>query len=426
MTTSRTGRARTTTSSRRPAPTRKPAAKKPAAKKPAAKKRSTGARSTAEIQVVRRGPSPETVVMVSVGLLCGLGLVMVYSASSVIAVEQSGSSWSIVARQAGWLVAGGAAAWGASRVSMRTWRDRVAGPLLLVAIAMLGWLAASVVLRKAGGPALPFVVDVNGATRWLGVGSFQVQPSEIAKPALVLWLAKLLSERRRNLGTWDGIKPVLACSGVTAALVLVGDDLGTTMLLGVVLLTMLFLAGSPVGTVLGLGAGLATVAAGSLLFLEQFRVTRIMAFLNPDQYTSGAGYQLHQAQIGLASGGLFGSGPGYSKAKWGFLPEAHTDFILAVIGEELGLMGSVVVIGLFVAFMVAGCTIALRTRNAFGRLVAFGVTTWIGVQAMINIGVTVGTLPTKGITLPFVSYGGSSLLMSLFGVGILLSVARAR
>ena len=418
-------------SSRRGPATKRPVTKRTATDKSATKKsatkKSAAARPTrrsAEIEVIRRTPSPELVVVVVVGLLCGLGLVMVYSASSVLSVRQHGNSWAIVARQVMWLVVGVAAAYGASRVSLRTWRDRVAGPFLAVSVVLLGYVAAGVLLRKVGIERLPYVITVNGATRWIGIGSFQLQPSELVKPALILWLARLLSERRRDLGTFQGLKPILLSSGVVGMLVLIGDDLGTTMLLGVIVLTMIFLAGAPVRTVGGIGALLATAAACSLVFLESFRVTRIMAFLEPEKHLSGAGYQLMQSQIGLASGGVFGTGPGLSKAKWGFLPEAHTDFILAVIGEELGLVGSVVVIGLFVGFMAAGCTIAMRARTGFGRLVAFGVTTWIGVQAMINIGVTVGTLPTKGITLPFVSYGGSSLLMTMFGVGILLSVAR--
>lgn len=382
------------------------------------------ARRPDDIKLTRSGPSPELVVVVVIGLLCGLGLVMVYSASSVLSVRRYSNSWAIVARQVVWLVVGVGAAFGASRVSMRTWRDRVAGPMLVLAVALLGYVAAGVLSGQVGLGRLPYVISVNGATRWIGIGSLQLQPSELVKPALILWLARLLSDRRRDLGTFQGLKPVLLSAGVVGGLVLIGDDLGTTMLLGVVVLTMIYLGGAPVRTVGMIGAVLASAAVFSLVFLGQFRVARIMAFMQPAKFVSGAGYQLLQSQIGLASGGVFGSGPGLSKAKWGFLPEAHTDFILAVIGEELGLVGSVVVIALFVGFMAAGCSIALRAQSRFGRLVAFGVTTWIGVQALINIGVTVGTLPTKGITLPFVSYGGSSLLMSMFGVGVLLSVAR--
>ena len=164
----------------------------------------------------------------------------------------------------------------------------------------------------------------------------------------------------------------------------------------------------------------------SVFFLEGFRMQRISAFLSPDAHAATEGWQLLQSQIGFASGGLWGNGPGNSRAKWGYLPEAETDFILAVIGEELGLIGSLVVLGAFVVFMGAGVRIALRTRTDFGRLAAFGITTWIGVQAMINIGVTVGTLPTKGITLPMVSYGGSSLIMCMVATGLMVSVAHDR
>jgi cell division protein FtsW len=407
--------------------TRRTATKRPATKRPATKGASRGSGPPPrrpEIEVVRRGPSPSNVVVITVALLCGLGLVMVYSASSVTAVRTLGNSWGIVARQVMWLVLGVAAAFAAYRVPWRVWRDRVALPLMLVSVASLGYLALGVLVQKATGTTLPFVITVNGATRWLGTGSMQFQPSDLAKPALILWLAKLLSERGRDVRRWEGLKPVLVWSGLTCGLVVLGDDLGTTMLLGAITLAMVFMAGAPLSklaAMTGVSVGLGALA---IVGLERFRVTRILAFLEPDKYRQGAGWQLWQSQIGLASGGLFGTGPGLARSKWGFLPEAHTDFILAVIGEELGLVGSLVVLGLFVAFMAAGCSIGMRTRSAFGRLVAFGVTTWIGVQALINIGVTVGTLPTKGITLPFVSYGGSSLLMALFGVGILLSVAR--
>lgn len=374
--------------------------------------------------VAHRGPRPETVVVLMVALLCGLGLVMVYSASSVTAVRTMGESWAIVARQAAWLIVGVAAGYAASKVPVHVWRERVALPLMFVSVAALGYVGLGVIALKLTGHGLPFVMTVNGATRWVGIGSMQFQPSDLAKPALILWLAVLLTERGRDLRTWIGLRPVLVWTGVTCGLVVLGDDLGTTMLLGTVALSMVFMAGAPIRKVLSIGAAAAGFGVLVVVCLESFRMTRILAFLEPDKYRQGAGWQLWQSQIGLASGGLFGTGPGLARSKWGFLPEAHTDFILAVIGEELGLVGSLVVLGLFVGFMGAGWSIAMRSRSLYGRLVAFGVTNWIGVQALINIGVTVGTLPTKGITLPFVSYGGSSLLMSLVGVGILVSVAR--
>jgi cell division protein FtsW len=368
------------------------------------------------------------VLVAAVALLCGFGLIMVYSASSVLSVEQTGSSWSIVTRQGLWLVIGVGVAVVASRIPLEVWRDRLIEPMLVLAVLPLAWIAADVVLRRVAGIELPLVAEVNGASRWLAVGPVQFQPSELAKPALVLWLARVLSDRRRDLGSWHGLKPVLLVAGMVMALVIAGDDLGTTMLVGVVLLVMLWMAGAPVRTVGALGGSFVLVAFGVIRFLQGFRASRITAFLNPEDpmVRAGAGMQLYQSQIGLASGGLFGSGPGYSRAKWGFLPEAHTDFILSVIGEEFGLVGSLVVVGLFLAVMGAGCAIALRSRTMFGRLVAFGITTWLGFQALINIGVTVGTLPTKGITLPFVSYGGSSMFASLVAVGLLQNVHMRR
>ncbi|MDQ2678560.1 MAG: putative lipid II flippase FtsW [Actinomycetota bacterium] len=392
----------------------------------ATRSRSSSASRRPEIEVVRGGPTAESMLVCSVGVLCLLGLVMVYSASSVASVQGGGPSWQVVTRQFMFMSAGLLLAVGAARIPLRVWRDRLSAPLLLVAIALQGLLALDVVMKAAGGPGIPFAISVNGATRWLGVGVMRGQPSDVAKLALILWLAKLLDVRSRDIGSPDLLKPVLAVTGLLGAFIMAGDDMGTTLLIGVIMLTMLFLAGAPVRHVGGIAAaGLAT-AVLALFALEGFRLQRISAFLSPDEHIATEGWQLLQSQIGFASGGLWGNGPGNSRAKWGYLPEADTDFILAVIGEELGLIGSLIVLGAFVVFMLAGIRIALRTDDRFGRLVAFGITTWIGVQALINIGVTVGTLPTKGITLPFVSYGGSSLMMCMLAVGVLMSVARAR
>ncbi len=378
------------------------------------------------MDVVQPGPTAESVLLGAVGVLCLLGLVMVYSASSVASVQGGSSSWAVVSRQAVFMVVGVCAAMVAARIPVQVWRDRIAVPLMLVAVALQTLLAFDVVLRTLGGPALPFAVTVNGATRWVGFGMFTGQPSDLLKLGLILWLARFLDVRHRDIGSPELLKPVLAVSAFAAAMVMAGDDMGTTMLLGVIVLTMLFLAGVPgrqVGALTGAGAAFVVLA---LVVGQGFRLKRIGAFLNPEQYQAKEGWQLLQSQIGFASGGLWGNGPGNSRAKWGYLPFADSDFILAIIGEELGLIGSLVVLGAFLAFIASGARIALRTRTEFGRLVAFGITAWIGVQALINIGVTIGTLPTKGITLPFVSYGGSSLVMCLVAVGVLVSVAHDR
>jgi cell division protein FtsW len=388
--------------------------------------RATATRTRAEVEVVRSGPSAETLLVGAAAVLCLLGLVMVYSASSVSSVQGGGASWSVVSRQAFYMVIGLGLGVGASRIPVRVWRDRLAIPLMAVAAALQLALALDVVLRSVGAPGLPFAITVNGATRWIGIGPFSGQPSDLLKLGLILWLARLLDVRHRQIGSVELLKPVVLVTAVLSGLVLAGDDLGTTLLLGVIVVVMLFLAGAPLGQVAALGAGGVAVAFLSVFFLEGFRMQRISAFLSPDAHAATEGWQLLQSQIGFASGGLWGNGPGNSRAKWGYLPEAETDFILAVIGEELGLIGSLVVLGAFVVFMGAGVRIALRTRTDFGRLAAFGVTTWIGVQAMINIGVTVGTLPTKGITLPMVSYGGSSLIMCMVATGLMVSVAHDR
>jgi cell division protein FtsW len=397
---------------------------------PARRRTTSGSatRSTrrAEVEVIRSGPNAESLLLGSVAVLCLLGLVMVYSASSVASVQDGGANWMKVIRQFAWMLIGLALALGATRLPARFWRDRVAGPLLVVAVFLQALLAADVLLRAIGASGLPFAVTAGGATRWIGIGPLSAQPSDLAKLAIVLWLARLLDVRRREIGSPELLKPVLCVTGLVAVLVMAGDDLGTTLLIGVVVITMLFLAGAPLRQVTAISAGGATLAFLAILSLEGFRLRRIAAFLQPEQHAATEGWQLLQSRIGFASGGLLGNGPGNSRAKWGYLPAADNDFILAVIGEELGLVGSLVVLGAFAVFMLAGIRLALRCRTRFSRLVAFGITTWIGVQALINIGVTVGTLPTKGITLPFVSYGGSSLMMCLFAVGVLVSVTRDR
>lgn len=429
-----TGSGRTTTTRR--SPSRSTSSRSSASRN--ASSRSTASRTTAtrsgtrrtaarpEVEVLSHGPTAESLLLGAVGVLCLLGLVMVFSASSVASVQGGASSWTVVSRQALFMLMGLGLGVVASRIPVQVWRDRIAVPLMLIAVGLQALLAIDVAVRSVGGPALPFAVTVNGATRWVGYGPFSGQPSDLLKLALILWLARLLDVRHREIGSPELLKPIIAVAAFMAALVMAGDDLGTTMLLGVIVISMLFLAGAPLRQVGGLAAGGASLALLAIFFLEGFRMQRISAFFSPEDHLATEGWQLLQSQIGFASGGLWGNGPGNSRAKWGYLPEADTDFILAVIGEELGLIGSLVVLGAFLAFMVAGTRIALRTRTEFGRLVAFGITAWIGVQALINIGVTVGTLPTKGITLPFVSYGGSSLMMCMLAVGVLVSVAHDR
>ena len=391
----------------------------PSSKNRASSKNRTSSKRRQSVRSRLADPrNAEWFVVLPVVLLCLLGIAMVYSASSAGAVASGSASWSIALKQLGYLMVGLAAALLVARAPLPFLRDKVAVGAYLLAAGLL-----FVVLL----PGNPLAVSVNGATRWLALGPVQFQPSELAKPALVLWLARYLDLHQDQEWDWYKLRPVLVGFGLLAALVMAGDDMGTTALLSLIMLTMIYMAGAPSKKVATIG-GVGVLAAVSLLLLgDGFRIRRLMAFLRPDDYRLSEAWQLHQSQIGLASGGLFGSGPGYSRAKWGYLgPEAHTDFILAVIGEELGLFGALVVIGCVVTIMWGGSRISLGAKDQFGRLVAVGVAAWIGFQALINIGVTIGTLPTKGITLPFVSYGGSSLIVSLAGVGLLLAVARDR
>jgi cell division protein FtsW len=347
-----------------------------------------------------------------IACLCLIGLVMVLSASSVVALDDYGSSWYVVTRQALWLVVGTIACVIVLRVDYHRWR-RIAAPAVVVS----GILLALVLVPGVG-------LQVNGASRWLGYGPLSLQPSELAKLALLLFVADLLARR----AAWmDDVRltlvPVTVVFGGIAALVMAQPNLGTTLLLGSIVLSMLWVAGTPIIPLSAL-AGLGAVVATSLALWAPYRRARVLAFLDPMADYQNGGYQNVQSLVGVASGGITGSGLGESRAKWGFLPEAHTDFIFAIIGEELGLVGALVVVGLFVALCVLGSRAALQAPDRFGMLIAAGVTVWFGVQAFVNIGAVIGILPITGVPLPFVSYGGSSLLFSLIGAGLLLNVAR--
>lgn len=361
-------------------------------------------------------PPEQVVLFWSVLLLCGLSVVMVYSASSVYAQREYGNTWSVVLRHVAYVAMGLGLAWVAAQVPLRVWRDRLT--ILLLGAAVVGLVLVQV-------PGMPFAPEVNGATRWIRVGPLGFQPSDLAKLALVLWLARFLAVHHREIGERSLLKQALVVFVPLAGLVLMGDDLGTTLLLGVVFVAMWFLAGAPLRQVGAMSLGMVGVGLLSVLFQEGFRAQRVLAFLRPEDHTEGAGYQALQSQIGFASGGLWGQGPGASKGKWGFLPEAHTDFILAVIGEELGLFGSITIIAALTAVVGAGVVVGVRCMDPFGRLVAFGISIWLGIQAVINVGVSVGALPTKGIPLPFVSFGGTAMVVSLMAVGVLFSVSRA-
>jgi cell division protein FtsW len=341
-----------------------------------------------------------------------LGLIMVLSASSVSALDDYGSSWYFVLRQGIWLLAGTAACVFVTRHDYHRWRR-----WSLPALAGSGVLLCLVLVPGIG-------LNVNGASRWLGYGPFSLQPSELAKLTVLLFAADLLARRAAWMADLRlTLVPVGVVFTVVAMLLMLQPNLGTTLVIGSIVLSVLYVAGAPLLPLLGVGLGGSIVATG-LALGASYRRARVLAFLDPWADPLNTGYQNIQSLVGVASGGWTGVGLGESRAKWGFLPYAHTDFIFAIIGEELGLLGAFFVVGLFVALVILGAKAAQQAPDPFGMLLAAGVTAWFGVQAFVNIGAVIGILPITGVPLPFVSYGGSSLVFSMVGAGLLLNVAR--
>ncbi len=352
------------------------------------------------------------VVLAVVTALTMIGLLMVMSASSVVSVRENTMPWSYFVRQATWVVVGIAGMLVAMSVSLDFWRRHVK---LMMAGAVL----------TLGAVLVPGVgVSANGATRWLGVGPAKFQPSEFAKFALLLFVADLLARRQHQVEDWRwGLGPVTTYLVVISGLIMLQPNMGTTVIIGATVLAVLWAAGSPKGQLASVGGVLAVIGAGFVAF-EPFRRRRYLIFLDPMKDPFEYGLQNVQSLVAIANGGLLGRGLGRSTVKWGFLPFAWTDFIFAVIGEEFGLLGVLAVVGLFVAFAVTGVYVAARASDRFSMLVAVGITTWISVQAFMNMAAVVGLMPITGVPLPFVSFGGSSMVVTLTAVGMLVNIAR--
>jgi cell division protein FtsW len=345
-------------------------------------------------------------------ILLGFGLVMILSASSVSSYTQYGSSFMFFQRQVIWAIIGVAAMFVASRIDYHRWRG-------------LGWI---VLLATIGALVLvlhpSFGTRVGGSSRWLGFGSFRIQPSEIAKLALLLVAADVVVRKNGRMTTLrEVILPLGVLVAIVAGLIMLQPDLGTTLIVAAIVFVVIFVGGVPLPLIAGLGV-VGLLGAGGMALAEGYRRARIFAFLNPFADPLNSGYQAVQSLIALGSGGFFGVGLGASRQKWLYVPNAHTDFIFAILGEELGLIGTMMVIGLFVGFAYIGVRTARRAPDAFGRLVAIGVTTWIVGQAIVNMGAVTGLLPITGVPLPLVSFGGSALVVSLIGIGILANIAR--
>ncbi len=357
-------------------------------------------------------PMDRTVLVVTY-MLALIGLIIMFSASGVMAETRYGDSTFFLKRQSLWLLLGLLALHWVAQQDYTMWKTLTPYGLVLTFVLLVLVL-------------IPFLgTQVNGARRWLRIAGFSVQPGEIAKLSIVLYLASFLVRKEQDLLTFSrGVLAPMAVVGTFAGLLLLEPDMGTAVVLTLLLFGLLFLGGTRIPHLLGMGMVLLAVAY-TLIMQSDYRRRRMLNFLDPWQDPTDAGFQLTQSFVALGNGGLFGVGLGEGRQKLFFLPEAHADFVLALVGEELGFVGTGLLIGLFAVLIVKGFKIAGQAPDAFGRHLAGGVTLLVGIQVLINMSVVSGLLPTKGLTLPFVSYGGSSLIMSLVAMGILLSISRA-
>jgi cell division protein FtsW len=358
-------------------------------------------------------PGAITLTVVSVLLLL-LGLLMSFSAS-IVDAAQEGDAFGTFRRQVLWAALSLPAFVVAMRIPRRHLRT-LSWPLMLAAVLLL----VLVVVPGVG-------VTRFGSTRWLGVGGLVFQPSEVAKLAVLLWLADVL-ERKRPAGgalhtTEHLLVPAVPTLVVVAGLVMLQPDLGTAVLLAVIVVAMLFVEGLRLRIMIGaVGIGAALVAG--LIVAAPYRLARIRGWLFVEEYAQAEGFQLMQSWVALGSGGVLGLGLGSSRGKWNFVPNPETDFVFAIVGEELGLVGAVGLLLLFLALLLLGLHVAFTAAPGYDRTIAFTITVWVVGQAFVNIGTVIGLLPITGVTLPLVSAGGSSLLVTMTALGLLINVAR--
>ncbi len=348
-------------------------------------------------------------------ILIGFGLVAIYSTSAIFAGERFGDSLFFLERQLLWVLLGLVAMLAAWRIKYE-WIRALSKPLLFLTLTLLVLVLFPQFGREAGG-----------AQRWLRIGGgFSFQPSELAKLALLIYLADYLARKQDKLKNfWRGFLPPLLMVGGMVGLIFLQPDMGTGVFLGMISLILLFIAGVKIIHLTGLALSSLPVFY-FLVMGTDYRLRRILTFLDPGKDPLGAGFQITQSFLALGLGGMGGVGLGESRQKLFYLPAAHTDFIFSIVGEELGFLGTVSLIVLFLVFLWAGMRIASQAPDLFGYLLGAGITLAIVLRAMINMGVATGTLPTTGIPLPFISFGGSSLFFSMMGVGLLLNIARQK
>jgi cell division protein FtsW len=343
--------------------------------------------------------------------LCAVGLTMVFSASPTMAMKY-GDTLYFVKRQFFYLALGFAALYYAYRLDLDNLKSK-AVPVMISAVALLIAVFVPGVGRK-----------VLGASRWIDLGILSFQPSELIKFAMVLFMAKWLADRKGQIADLvKGFLPPLLWLGLVSVLIMKQPDMGTNLAIAGTFFVMLFVAGANLWHLGGLGLlGISAVAALSIT--EPYRLRRLLAYLDPWQDPQGIGFHIIQSLLAVGSGGLLGLGLGASRQKFFYLPQQFTDFIFAILCEELGFLGGGAVVGLFVLFTARGFQIALATRDDFKRYLAVGLVSWLAIQALINIMVVLGIIPTTGIPLPFISYGGTATIINLFAVGVVLNVSR--
>jgi len=359
---------------------------------------------------IRQG-TDHSILLLAVCLTC-LGVVMVFSSSSIMAVRDYNDSLYFLKRQSVFAVVGFAAMALLMRIDLNVLR-KAAWPVLGVCALLL----IAVLIPGVGK-------KVSGAARWLNVGGITFQPAEFVKVGLVMFMAHSLARKQDKVKSFRfGFLPYMLILAVLLGLLLAQPDMGSALTLATVAVAMLLVA----GTRLSYLASISLIALPFLYFMVMsvdYRRRRILAFLNPWEDPSNSGFQIIQSWIAFGSGGAFGQGLGESKQKLFFLPEAHTDFIFSVVGEELGFIGVIVIAAMFMLLIMRGMRTALNAPNEFGCLLAFGITMLIGLQAFVNMAVVMGMVPTKGLALPFISYGGTSLVTTLAAIGLLLNVSR--
>ena len=346
--------------------------------------------------------------------LVGIGIVMVYSASSAVALKKFGSDYLFLKKQALFALIG-IVALVACRHFPYQWYRPLTYPLLAVALLFLIAIQVTDLGFSAGG-----------STRWLRIGSLTFQPSEFARFAMVVFLAYSLDKKRENIKEFSiGFIPHILVFGVFAVCIFQQPDFGSVVILAIITWLMMFVGGVRCTHLFTSLIALLPVAVYYLV-MEEYRVKRLLSFLNPWEYPADEGYQVVHSLMAFGTGGLWGTGIGKGFQKLFYLPEPHTDFIFSIIGEEFGLFGVLIIIGLYGLILFKGIQIARHTPDTFGSLMAFGLTSAMGIQVCINMGVALGLLPTKGLTLPFLSYGGTSLLLNMASIGILMNISASR